>query len=156
MVNGTSVPSLLTRRVETTLEMQSGQTFAIAGLISRNDQATTDRVPGLGDLPVLGSLFRSVRYTRSDTELLVLVTASLVEPTSTEANPLVPGMLHEAPNDWEFYWEGRTGSKDHPRLAPAQAESLKRLGLNNLRGPGGWATYEKTPDKLAGDGIAGH
>ena len=155
MVNGTSVPSLLTRRVETTLEMQSGQTFAIAGLISRSDAATADRVPGLGDLPVLGTLFRSVRYTRSDTELLVLVTASLVEPTSTEANPLLPGMLHEVPNDWEFYWEGRTDSKDHPRLAPAQTESLKRLGLNHLCGPSGWATYEKTPDKVAGDGIVG-
>src|ERR1700722_16336593 len=79
-IQGFNIPGLLTRKAETTINLASGQTFAMAGLISQNTQARSSRVPGLGDLPVLGALFRSVRYQRGDTELLLIVTASLIEP----------------------------------------------------------------------------
>ena len=153
VVLGTRVPSLLTRRVETTLELQSGQTFAIAGLIDQTDSARVSKVPGMGDLPILGPLFRSVRYSREDTEMVVLVTASLVEPTSKDLNPPLPGSFHVEPNDWELYVEGRIEGKSTVRVAPAQRERLKRLGLDQLQGPGAWASYESNGG-LAGDRAA--
>jgi pilus assembly protein CpaC len=151
VVLGTRVPSLLTRRVETTLELQSGQTFAIAGLIDQTDSARVSKVPGIGDLPILGPLFRSVRYSREDTEMVVLVTASLVEPSSRELNPPLPGAFHVEPNDWELYVDGRIEGKSTVRLAPAQRERLKRLGLDQLQGPGAWASYDASGNGLAGD-----
>ena len=148
-VFGTRVPSLLTRRVETTLELQSGQTFAIAGLINQNDSASISKIPGLGDIPVLGPLFRSVRYSRDDTEMVVLVTASLVEPSSNDLHPPVPGSFHVTPNDWELYIEGRIEGKTTVRLAPTQQERLRKLGLDQLQGPGAWASYDEMPNTLA-------
>jgi pilus assembly protein CpaC len=154
VVLGTRVPSLLTRRVETTLELQSGQTFAIAGLIDQNDSARVSKIPGIGDLPILGPLFRSVRYSREDTEMVVLVTASLVEPSSRELNPPLPGAFHVEPNDWELYIDGRIEGKSTVRLAPAQRERMKRLGLDQLQGPGAWASYDSSGNGLAGDAEA--
>ncbi len=151
-VFGTHVPSVLTRRLETTLQLYSGQTFAIAGLINRTDDARNSRIPGLGDLPVLGALFRSIRYNRSETEMLVMVTASIVEPASTERVQPMPGSSHEPPNDWEFYGEGRLSSKAPAPLAPVHAEQIKRMGLTSLQGPGGWVSYDQPSNKLAGDG----
>ena len=90
-IEGFRVPSVATRRAETTLEMKSGQTFAMAGLISESTSAISSQVPGLGSLPVLGALFRSVRYRRGESELLLLVTASLVEPTSDQVLLPLPG-----------------------------------------------------------------
>jgi pilus assembly protein CpaC len=148
-VLGTRVPSILTRRVETTLELQTGQTFAIAGLINQTDSARVSKVPGLGDMPVLGPLFRSVRYSRDDTEMVVLVTASLVEPSSNDLHPPVPGAFHVTPNDWELYIEGRTEGRTTVRLAPTQKERLRKLGLDKLEGPGAWASYDSMPNSLA-------
>ena len=152
-VLGTRVPSVLSRRVETTLELQTGQTFAIAGLINQVDSSRMAKVPGVGDIPVLGTLFRSVRYSREDTEMVVLVTASLVEPSSTDLNPATPGAFHEIPNDWELYVEGRIEGRTNVRLAPVQKDRLKRLGLDQLQGPGAWASYEGTPNNLSAQTV---
>jgi pilus assembly protein CpaC len=149
---GTRIPSLLTRRVETTLELQSGQTFAIAGLLNQNDNGSTSKLPLLGDLPVLGALFRSVRYQREDTEMIVLVTASLIEPSSNQLDPPVPGSFHMEPNDWELYFDGQLEGKANVKIAASQRERLKRLGLDQLQGPGAWATYDGDSNGLAGDG----
>ena len=140
---GVQVPSLVTRKAETTLELKSGQTFAMAGLINRSTAATVARIPGLGDLPVLGPLFRSVRYQEGDTELVILVTASLVEPLSMARTPPLPGFLHVVPNDWEAYIEGRIEGKAPSKVCPADAEWLKQMGLDNLVGPGAWDSYGK-------------
>jgi len=142
-IQGFSVPALITRRAETTLELQSGQTFAMAGLLQHKDEAVTSRIPGLGDLPVLGPLFRSVRYQKNETELVVLVTASLVEPMSLAGVPPVPGFTHAEPNDWEFYIEGRVEGKEPARIDSGTAESLRQMGLNQLAGPGAWESYNK-------------
>jgi pilus assembly protein CpaC len=151
VVLGTRVPSVLSRRVETTLDIHTGQTFAIAGLISQADSAKTSRIPGIGDLPVLGAFFRSVRYSRDETEILVLVTASLVEPTSQDLNPPAPGDFHIVPNDWELYVDGKIEGRPRVRVAPGQQERLRRLGLDQLRGPGAWASYDAEPNTLAGE-----
>ena len=115
VLQGFSIPGLLTRRAETTVELKSGQTFGMAGLISQSTQARSSRVPGLGDLPVLGALFRSVRYQQGDTELVVLVTASLVEPLSLAERPPVPAEFHVVPNDWEVYSLGRVEGRGPAR-----------------------------------------
>lgn len=140
-IGGYPVPSLLTRKFETTLELNSGQTFAMAGLIKHKAEAINSRIPGLGDLPVLGPLFRSVRYREDETELVVLVTVSLVEPMSLATEPLLPGFLHTPPDDWEFYLEGRIEGKKPAKIHPANAERLKQLGLDKLMGPGAWESY---------------
>lgn len=79
-VGGISVPSFRVRRADTRVEVGSGQTFAIAGLFQRNNTQDLEKVPGLGDLPVLGNLFRSKRFQRNETELVILITPYLVEP----------------------------------------------------------------------------
>ncbi len=82
---GATVPSFTTRRVETDVELASGQTFAIAGMFKRNLQRSRDSLPGVGDLPVLGTLLSSQQYERGETELVVLITPILVEPVDTAA-----------------------------------------------------------------------
>jgi pilus assembly protein CpaC len=137
-------PSFITRRADTTLEMKSGQTFAMAGLLSERTSATTARIPVLGDVPILGALFRSVEYTKGETEMLVLVTASLVEPVSELNLPPMPGDLHTDPNDWQLYLMGAIGGS-RPKVAQGDAQSMQALGLEKLRGPGAWMNHGQTP-----------
>ena len=140
-LQGLFVPSIITRRVQTTLEMKSGQTFAMAGLIQEDVEARKSRIPGLGAIPVLGPLFRSVSYKKGSTELLVLVTASLVEPLSVDKPLPVPGSAHVTPDDWSFYVDGRITGEPPAPVSVEQAESIKQLGLHRLIGPGSWAEY---------------
>ncbi len=145
VIEGFRVPALVTRRAETTLSLHSGQTFGMAGLISRSVTARSSRVPWLGDVPVLGTLFRSTRYTSGETELLVLVRASLVEPLSLEDFPPAPGLLHQQPDDWELYGLGRIQGQAPVAVTPPQAEWMRRIGLEQLKGPGAWVTYDTRP-----------
>lgn len=75
-----SIPALVTRRAETTVELGSGQSFMIAGLLSNNAQNTIDKTPGAGDLPILGALFKSTDFRKGQTELVIVVTPYLVQP----------------------------------------------------------------------------
>ena len=79
-VNGYQVPSFRVRRADTRVEVGSGQTFAIAGLFQRESSQDVEKVPMLGDMPILGNLFRSKRFQRNETELVILITPYLVEP----------------------------------------------------------------------------
>jgi pilus assembly protein CpaC len=143
VIQGSVIPTLVTRKSETTLELKSGQTFAMAGLLQQKTEGVNSRIPGLGDLPVLGPLFRSTRYQRNETELVVLVTASLVEPMSLDEVPPVPGFLHSDPNDWEFYLEGRLVGKEPAKIHSRDADWLKKMNLDQLKGPGAWDSYSK-------------
>jgi pilus assembly protein CpaC len=113
---GTPVPGLNTRRSHTTVELRQGQTLAIAGLLQLTLDGTTNRIPGLGDLPVLGPFFSNTSSQRIEKELIVLVTPYLIEPMLPGQVPPSPGDEVKAPNDLEFYLlsriEGRTG-RDH-------------------------------------------
>ena len=142
IVAGSPVLALITRRAETTLELKSGQSFAMAGLLQRTNTARNSRLPGLGDLPVVGALFRSVRYQEEETELVILVTASVVEPFSAATTPPLPGVTHTVPTDWELYAEGRIEGKEPAKLDPAAIQWIKDMGLHELVGPGAWASYE--------------
>jgi pilus assembly protein CpaC len=79
-INGTTVPALTTRRVETTVDLGSGQSFAIAGLLQNNVSQDLSKFPGLGDIPVVGQLLRSKRFQRNESELVIIVTPYLVKP----------------------------------------------------------------------------
>ena len=81
-LGGISLPALTTRRAETTVELASGQSFAIAGLLQNTSQELIEKTPGLGDLPILGALFKSERFERNETELVIIVTPYLVRPVS--------------------------------------------------------------------------
>lgn len=92
IAGGLSIPSLTTRRAETTVELASGQSFAIAGLIQDNPRQENHKIPGLGDLPILGALFQSDRFQRNETELVIIVTPFIVRPVDANQirTPLDP------------------------------------------------------------------
>lgn len=84
-MNGITVPALTTRRVETVVDLASGQSFAIAGLLQSGRQQDLRKFPGLGDIPILGELFRSRKFRSNETELVVIVTPYLVRPGNNVA-----------------------------------------------------------------------
>lgn len=106
---GFIVPGLTQRKVTTTVELADGQSLAIAGLLDHNITANKSTVPILGDIPILGSLFRSVRYQRRETELIVFVTPRLVSPMNPGEIPAVPGQRWVHPTEAELFWLGNLG-----------------------------------------------
>ncbi|HSI00002.1 MAG TPA: pilus assembly protein N-terminal domain-containing protein, partial [Reyranella sp.] len=88
-----SVPALQTRRATTTIELGSGQSFAIAGLLMATSQQDIKKMPWLGDVPVLGSLFKSDAYQRAETELVIVITPYFVEPTSSKLSTPLSGRV---------------------------------------------------------------
>jgi len=81
-INGFIIPALTTRRAQTTVELGSGQSFVIAGLIQNNTTHDVSKTPGLGEIPVLGALFRSDKFKRNESELVIIVTPYIVRPVS--------------------------------------------------------------------------
>ena len=102
---GFIVPAITTRRATTTIELADGQSFAIGGLMRDNVREIINKYPGLGDIPILGALFRSTSFQKNETELLIIVTAHLVKPLDMNAQTL-PTDYYEEPNDFEFYLMG--------------------------------------------------
>ncbi|HKN32702.1 MAG TPA: type II and III secretion system protein family protein [Terriglobales bacterium] len=86
-IQGFTVPAISTRRAETDIELKDGQSFGIAGLLDNRAQAQLNKIPGIGDIPVLGQLFRSRNINKSKTELMVLVTPHIVDPVHTATPP---------------------------------------------------------------------
>ena len=93
VLEGFRVPALSTRRTETEVELRDGQTFAIAGLLDRNMNETLRRVPGIGDIPILGYLFRSQAYQKNNTELVVMITPHILRRDSPGVTPNLPGLV---------------------------------------------------------------
>ena len=89
-LQGFSVPGLTVRRAETTVELGSGETFVIAGLLQRTSDNTLSKIPGAGDIPIIGALLRSSRYRRSETELAIIVAPYLVRPLANPADAAAP------------------------------------------------------------------
>jgi pilus assembly protein CpaC len=107
VANGTVLPAFTTRYVETAVEMQSGQTFAIAGLLQSRAETQTDKIPLLGEMPYMGALFRRVRVLQNDIELLITVTPEFVEAMDPFEVPCGgPGLNSTAPSDKELYLKG--------------------------------------------------
>ena len=116
-LNGFDVPALVTRRAETTVELGSGQSFMLAGLLRNNTTNNIDKAPFLGDLPILGALFRSTSFRRQETELVIVVTPYLVRPVSGRL--ALPTDGYRAPSDPVRNWEGQSYSSQGRAPAPA-------------------------------------
>jgi len=105
--DGISLPAFTTRYVETAVEMQSGQTFAIAGLLQSRTETQTDKIPLLGEMPYMGVLFRKVRSLQNDIELLITVTPEFVEAMDPFEVPCGgPGLRSAVPSDKELFMKG--------------------------------------------------
>ncbi|MBI4558840.1 MAG: pilus assembly protein N-terminal domain-containing protein [Candidatus Hydrogenedentes bacterium] len=144
-IQGFSIPSILTRRTDTTLELNSGQTFVMAGLIDSATFARNSHVPGLGALPGIGAPLRNVRYQTQETELVILVQATLVEPLSHKVRRPLPGDLHLRPNSWELFFEGRLDGRPTEGSATVEGQHAMPEQMKNLKGPGPWADYRGNP-----------
>ncbi|MCF2513846.1 type II and III secretion system protein family protein [Sphingomonas sp. G124] len=105
-LNDFLVPALTTRRAETTVELGSGQSFMIAGLLRNTNTNDINKAPFLGDLPILGALFRSTKYRRAETELVIVVTPYLVRPVSSQA--ALPTDGYRAPTAGQMVLEGQS------------------------------------------------
>lgn len=118
-----SLPGLRSREASTTVELRDGESFAIAGLLQDDFRDSIGRVPWLGDLPVLGALFRSASYQREQSELVIIVTAHLVQPVRGEALALPTDRI-TIPTDREFFWQGRLSGA--PRAGTAAADVARQ------------------------------
>jgi pilus assembly protein CpaC len=131
VLNGFSVPALTIRRTETTIELGSGQSFMIAGLLSNYSQNTITKMPGAGDIPILGSLFRSSEFRKGETELVIVVTPYLVNPV--DANSIVlPTDGYKTPGDIQRVLGNMLsdgdGSKDRPKPSAAGDAAGPKVG----------------------------
>lgn len=108
-INGVTVPALTTRRADTTVELGDGESFVIGGLIDRETTSNVDKVPFLGDLPVIGAFFKHLSYQQNDKELVIIATPHLVAPIAKNASlPATPGELSEQRDGpvWRSYLGG--------------------------------------------------
>jgi pilus assembly protein CpaC len=128
-----TIPALQTRRADTTVELGSGQSFAIAGLLLRTTNQDVSKVPGLGEVPILGLLFKSDRYQRDETELVIIVTPYIVQPSSTALATPIDGFA--PPSDQARYLYGQTNTPALPRGASGP---YGVGGGRKLAGPGGF------------------
>jgi pilus assembly protein CpaC len=123
------VPSLTSRRAETTVDLGSGQSFAIAGLMQNSSSTNASRLPALGSVPVLGALFRSSGFQRGQTELVIIVTPVVVGPTSGR-ELRTPTDRYIPPNDFERILLGRFQGQS--------TQVQERIGRRRLNGASGF------------------
>jgi pilus assembly protein CpaC len=90
--DGFLIPALRVRRAKTSVELRDGQSFALAGLLDNSESKTLSKVPGLGDIPILGNLFKSTQFQKNESELMFIVTAQLVKPVNRDDLPPIPNV----------------------------------------------------------------
>ena len=112
VLNGFRIPALSTRRTETEIELRNGQTFAIAGLLNNQMQSTMQKIPGIGDIPILGYLFRSKVASKEQTELVVMITPEILQSDSV-------GVTNTLPRTPETFMPPVTEKQATPPLPPA-------------------------------------
>lgn len=135
---GFTIPAITTRRATTTIELADGQSFAIGGLMRDNVRESVKKVPFLGEIPILGALFRSSSFQKNESELLIIVTPHLVKPLDMTAQTL-PTDYYVEPNDFEFYFmgfpeKGGFGGKVGLRSPAAEVLSNRVAKLSALEG----------------------
>jgi len=124
VLNGFVVPAITTRRASTVVELRDGQSFAIAGLIRSSVREKLSKYPLIGDVPILGTLFRSSEFQKSESELIILVTPHLVKPIDAETTPMPTDDFIE-PNDLDFYGFGKIERTAAVMEQPAPAEGFE-------------------------------
>jgi pilus assembly protein CpaC len=140
VLNGFSIPALTVRRTETTVELGSGQSFMIAGLMKNSSQNSVKKLPGAGDVPILGALFRSTSFQKGETELVIVVTPYLVNPV--DANDIkLPTDGYSAPNELQRILggqdsDGKSGAVRPVPTAAPQATTAPAVGAADTAAPG--------------------
>ncbi len=122
---GFSINAFRRRETQTTVEMRDGESFAIAGLLEDDFTDLVGQVPWLGDIPVLGALFRSAEFERQQSELVIIVTPHLVTPTRGEALAL-PTDRVRPPTENELFWNGTVARPGTPNVSGAAAEVARQ------------------------------
>jgi pilus assembly protein CpaC len=110
-INGTTVPSLTERKAHTAVELRDGQSFAIAGLLQAQDSQSINQLPWLGNVPVLGALFRSTDFQKSQTDLVIIVSPHLVRPVRPGQHLATPFDTALQSNDVDLFLMGDTERK---------------------------------------------
>jgi len=118
-----NVPGFVTRKLETTVQLQDGQTLALAGLLQDSTRENVSKIPGLGNLPIIGPLFSSTEYRQEKTDLLIAVTPHLVK-ANPEGAVSFPGEKFEPPNWYEFYLERRLEGRRNSYLPPVDGHTF--------------------------------
>ena len=122
VLDGFRLPALTTRRTDTEVELQDGQTFAIAGLMNNTLNSTIQKIPGIGDIPVLGLLFKSRAYQKNETELVVMITPTIIRRGSTGVSQALPSLVEPymtAPSNTVPPPAPYVGSPRYPANQPA-------------------------------------
>jgi pilus assembly protein CpaC len=127
-----TIPALTVRRAETSVELASGESFALAGLLMHTSQQLVSKVPWIGDIPVIGAVFRSDRFQRAETDLVVIVTPYLVQPVQTRVAAPTDGL--KLPNDFQRVFLSEKYRQGLPPPSPAPLNA----GGKGLIGPGGF------------------
>ena len=130
------IPPITKRSAGTTLELADGQTIGIAGLLSENARDVNSRMPGFGDIPVLGQLFKSEEFTSGETELVILVTPRLAQPIDRRRVSL-PTDGFVSPNDVEFYLLGRGARLDYSKYKRGTTSQGSAESYNYTSSEGG-------------------
>jgi pilus assembly protein CpaC len=138
VISGFRIPALTVRRATTTVQLRTGQSYAIAGLLDHRIRETVSNIAGFGDIPILGPLFRSSSFEKRESELLILVTPRLIRPLNPDEVPVLPTADYVEPTDYDFYLWGRLEGR-----GPGEEESP--LALRKQRKMGGlvgaWGHY---------------
>ncbi len=122
IMNNIQIPALTTRRTETTVQLGSGESLVIGGLIQQKFNTEIDKIPGVGDIPILGVLFRSTQFRKNETELVIIVTPYVVRPIADPASIPLPTDGAAPSNDWERVLEGKIA---HPRASGGPAGNFR-------------------------------
>ena len=134
-INGYSIPALTVRRTETTVELGSGQSFMIAGLMSNSASHTIEKLPGAGDVPIIGALFRSTSFQQGETELVIVVTPYLVRPVN-DGDISLPTDGYQSPDAIrEMLGDVISKSKSAPRPKPTDTDKPTAVSLADRRHP---------------------
>ena len=133
--SGFVIPGLTIRRAITTVELGSGESFAIAGLLQNTTSTTIQKYPGLGDLPVLGALFRSNNFQHGESELVIIITPYLVKPVDDPNRLRVPTDGLGTPNDLERIFLGRLAVGVPSSVPGGPASTTPAGSVSALTGP---------------------
>ena len=141
---GTTIPGLNVRRATTTVELRDGQTFMIAGLLQGENNSDTQGLPWVGNVPVLGTLFRSEAYKKQETDLVILVTPRLIRPMVPGDKIATPFDNRRPASDAEFFLGGQQEVQvSHPKFVGGQI-----IDYTPEPSVGGWAPVKSGPEPL--------
>lgn len=163
-ISGLVIPALRVRRAQTFLELRDGQSFALAGLLDNSEQVSISKLPLLGDIPILGELFKSRRFQRNETELMFLVTVKMVEPLNPDQIPLLPGVSNSRPGGLppvtpppSGVIQGESGHslplKPTERKPPELGSDVELSEPQTINAPAASSTAEKGAKPRAKDGA---